>query len=589
MSWDAWLDDGRGAFPFGRPIRWLVVLLDGEVVPFADPRARGGRQGAHHRRERRGDARPPLPARRARPRDARSRSARSPSCSRTLRERLRDRLDPGSARRGSRRPAPRRRSRRRVAGPRPARGVARPRRVPDGDGGRGAAGVPRPAARGARDGPRAPPEVHRPPRRGRAHRPLRGRDQRRRRLGSAEIVRGMERVVVARLRDAVVLPRARTASGRSPTGSPTSRGVTFHQGLGTYRDKSERMASARRGDGPAGPARPASALAAATQAAQLAKADLVTLMVREFPELQGVMGGIYLAERGRLRAEVAARRALALPPDRGRAGRGARAAAFAGRDEARARVRGGGARRQARHARRLLRPRREPDRQPRPVRPAARGAGRGPRRARLLAAEARREGRRPRGAGGGRGRGLPAAQAAGRRTTAAAVQAFLLDRLEYVLVGAGLRGGRGGGGAAGARSRRRSPTRGLRWQRAAALQRVRREVPEDFAALAEAFKRAKNILAQAAAGGDRRPDALRGRRRARAPRGRLGPRAGQGLRRGPPARPRLAARPGRALLRRRARHGRGRRACGGNRLALLKQTLSLFYRIADISRLGGTS
>ena len=31
-----------------------------------------------------------------------------------------------------------------------------------------------------------------------------------------------------------------------------------------------------------------------------------------------------------------------------------------------------------------------------------------------------------------------------------------------------------------------------------ALQRVRREVPEDFAALAEAFKRAKNILAQAA-------------------------------------------------------------------------------------------
>ena len=27
----------------------------------------------------------------------------------------------------------------------------------------------------------------------------------------------------------------------------------------------------------------------------------------------------------------------------------------------------------------------------------------------------------------------------------------------------------------------------------------------------------------------------------------------------------------------------------GNRLALLKQTLSLFYRIADISSLGGTS
>ena len=34
MSWDAWLDDGKGAFPFGRPIRWLVALLDGTVVPF---------------------------------------------------------------------------------------------------------------------------------------------------------------------------------------------------------------------------------------------------------------------------------------------------------------------------------------------------------------------------------------------------------------------------------------------------------------------------------------------------------------------------------------------------------------------------
>src|SRR5262249_23222688 len=34
MSWDAWIEDGKGAFPFGRPIRWLVALLDGKVVPF---------------------------------------------------------------------------------------------------------------------------------------------------------------------------------------------------------------------------------------------------------------------------------------------------------------------------------------------------------------------------------------------------------------------------------------------------------------------------------------------------------------------------------------------------------------------------
>src|SRR5712691_4815724 len=34
MSWDAWLEDGKGAFAFGRPIRWLVALLDGTVIPF---------------------------------------------------------------------------------------------------------------------------------------------------------------------------------------------------------------------------------------------------------------------------------------------------------------------------------------------------------------------------------------------------------------------------------------------------------------------------------------------------------------------------------------------------------------------------
>ncbi len=39
MRWDAWLDDGRGEFLFGRPIRWLVFLLGGEVVPFIIKRA----------------------------------------------------------------------------------------------------------------------------------------------------------------------------------------------------------------------------------------------------------------------------------------------------------------------------------------------------------------------------------------------------------------------------------------------------------------------------------------------------------------------------------------------------------------------
>jgi glycyl-tRNA synthetase beta chain len=125
-------------------------------------------------------------------------------------------------------------------------------------------------------------------------------------------------------------------------------------------------------------------------------------------------------------------------------------------------------------------------------------------------------------------------------------------------------------------------------RRAGALQRVRREVPDDFAALAEAFKRAKNILAQsepaasvdpslfeadaeralfeaasalgAAAGSDE--DRLRGLASLRAPVGRFFDDV---------------------LVM--AEDPRVR----GNRLALLKQTLSLFYRIADISSLGGTS
>ena len=45
MSWDAWLDDGKGAFPFGRPIRWVVALLDGHVVPFTIYAAEAGERG----------------------------------------------------------------------------------------------------------------------------------------------------------------------------------------------------------------------------------------------------------------------------------------------------------------------------------------------------------------------------------------------------------------------------------------------------------------------------------------------------------------------------------------------------------------
>jgi glycyl-tRNA synthetase beta chain len=39
MRWDAWLDDGRGELVFGRPIRWLLLLFGGRVVPFTIKRS----------------------------------------------------------------------------------------------------------------------------------------------------------------------------------------------------------------------------------------------------------------------------------------------------------------------------------------------------------------------------------------------------------------------------------------------------------------------------------------------------------------------------------------------------------------------
>ncbi|MBI4487149.1 MAG: glycine--tRNA ligase subunit beta, partial [Acidobacteria bacterium] len=39
MRWDAALEDGRGELPFGRPIRWLLYLYGGRVVPFTITRS----------------------------------------------------------------------------------------------------------------------------------------------------------------------------------------------------------------------------------------------------------------------------------------------------------------------------------------------------------------------------------------------------------------------------------------------------------------------------------------------------------------------------------------------------------------------
>ena len=110
------------------------------------------------------------------------------------------------------------------------------------------------------------------------------------------IAKNAERVVTARLRDA----RFFWESDRKiPLEARLERLHTllFHKKLGSYRDKAERIERSARAIASDAFGAAAEAGNAAT-AARLAKADLTSDMVFEFPELQGTMGGIYAREQG---------------------------------------------------------------------------------------------------------------------------------------------------------------------------------------------------------------------------------------------------------------------------------------------------
>jgi glycyl-tRNA synthetase beta chain len=72
------------------------------------------------------------------------------------------------------------------------------------------------------------------------------------------------------------------------------KGVTFHARLGTMAERVERLEALAESLAPAVGADPKRA----REAAHLAKADLASAMVGEFPELQGVMGAYYAREAG---------------------------------------------------------------------------------------------------------------------------------------------------------------------------------------------------------------------------------------------------------------------------------------------------
>ncbi len=149
--------------------------------------------------------------------------------------------------------------------------------------------------------------------------------------GGAKIVEGNRKVLAARLSDAKFFYDTDLKVPLEEQADKLSK-IVFHEKLGTVADKVDRVAklarwlveegiitsapSPLRGEGrgeglpssatpgtaphpnplPAGEREQLATLA--DRAARLAKADLVTGMVGEFPELQGLMGGYYAAAQG---------------------------------------------------------------------------------------------------------------------------------------------------------------------------------------------------------------------------------------------------------------------------------------------------
>lgn len=114
--------------------------------------------------------------------------------------------------------------------------------------------------------------------------------------GGKAIVEGNGKVLAARLSDARFFWEQDKKTPLAVHAEKLAR-ITFHEKLGTVADKVERVARLARWLAEEGIVKGADP-ALAEQAACLAKADLVTEMVGEFPELQGLMGGYYARAAG---------------------------------------------------------------------------------------------------------------------------------------------------------------------------------------------------------------------------------------------------------------------------------------------------
>jgi glycyl-tRNA synthetase beta chain len=127
-----------------------------------------------------------------------------------------------------------------------------------------------------------------------------------------QVIAGNERVVRPRLTDALFFWQQDLKQPLASYGSKLAS-VTFQKDLGSTADKVERVARLA-GD----IARELRAdVLAAERAAWLCKNDLVTKMVYEFPDLQGLIGGYYAAKSGESAAVAAAIREHYLPTQHG--------------------------------------------------------------------------------------------------------------------------------------------------------------------------------------------------------------------------------------------------------------------------------
>ncbi len=111
--------------------------------------------------------------------------------------------------------------------------------------------------------------------------------------GGKAIVAGNERVIRARLSDARYFWETDLKT-KLEDRLPKLDSIVFHDKLGTQSERVKRITRLARDIAPFVPADPELAVEAAT----LAKADLVTEMVGEFPELQGLIGRYYATAEG---------------------------------------------------------------------------------------------------------------------------------------------------------------------------------------------------------------------------------------------------------------------------------------------------